>query len=400
MKVVALNTVANIDNAPGRIMLDICQAVISSGGSATAIYGRGKTPLHNNVKLKKAGNSTEVLCHTFLSRLTDSEGLHSKRATRKLIRYLDSERPDIIHLHNLHGHYINYPLLVKWINATKTPVVWTLHDTWAITGHCASYCDCDQWKNRCKNCQHKEYYPKSIFKNNAENNFTLKEQLFSSIENMTIVPVSNWLANEIKQSFLGKYPIVTIPNGIDTEIFSPNIAKKDKNNRFKILGVASNWNKNKGLNTFIELASKLDDDNQIILVGKNLPKMPQSIIRFDCKLAPKELAELYNIADVFINPSLTETFGMTTIEAMACGTPVIVNDKTALPEIITAQTGKAIATENINAVLDAITEIKTQRKESFTDNCINHVHNNYSLQQMTNSYLNLYDKILRQPIVI
>lgn len=394
MRVVSINTVAIHENAPGRIMLNINDAILKSGGETLVVCGRGTPSISNSLKISTLGGT---LIHTIKSRISDCEGLQSSHATKKLIRELEIFRPDIIHLHNIHGHYINYPLLMRWLKKSDIPVVWTMHDCWAYTGHCCHYTanKCNNWKKGCLDCKYSYTYPRSLF-SQSERNFELKSEYFSSLPNLTIVAVSNWLANELKQSFLNKFPIEIIHNGIDTEIFKP-IPLATKGN-FRILGVASHWDENKNIEFFNHLANKIVSNEEITIVGKlslqkklNLHRKINYIGTID---TPEKLAETYSSADVFINPSREETFGMTTIEAMACGIPAIVNDATALPEVITPETGYAIDINDIDAVYDTIQHIKNN--PNHFANCRQHIINSYALNLMTSQYLNLYQNIMRK----
>lgn len=388
MKVASINTVATQSNAPGRIMLNISDAIIKSGGKSFVAYGRGESSICNSYKI---GSTCDTVSHTLLSRISDSEGLHSKNATKKLITQLESFNPDIIHLHNIHGHYINYQILMQWLKDCNIPIVWTMHDCWAFTGHCCHYSanGCDRWKTGCEKCEFAYTYPRS-FLSRSKRNFELKRELFSSLPNLTIVAVSNWLANELKQYYLNKYPIEVIHNGIDTEIFKP--IPHSSNGKFRLLGVASHWGENKNIEFFNLLANKISSDEEIIIVG-DIPirkrlQLHKNITHIGHFRSQKKLAEIYSSADVFINPSREETFGMTTIEAMACGTPVIVNNTTALPEVITPETGYAIDLNDIDDVYDTLQHIKNIPNRFA--NCRQHIINNYSLNHMTSQYLNLY----------
>lgn len=394
MKVASINTVATQSNAPGRIMLNISDAIIESGGKSFVAYGRGESSICNSYKI---GSTCDTIIHTLYSRISDSEGLHSINATKKLIAQLVNFSPDIVHLHNTHGHYISYQILMQWLKDCNIPIVWTMHDCWAFTGHCCHYTanKCDKWKNGCIDCKYSYTYPHSI-SSQSKRNFELKRELFSSLPNLTIVAVSNWLANELKQSYLNKYPIEVIHNGIGTEIFKP--MQHSSNGKFRILGVASHWGENKNIEFFNHLANKISTDEEIIIVGdipiKKRLHLHKRITHIGKFYSAEKLAKIYSSADVFINPSREETFGMTTIEAMACSTPAIVNNATALPEVITPETGYAIDINDIDAVYNTLQHIKNNPNRFA--NCRQHIINNYSLNLMTLQYLNLYQSIMRK----
>lgn len=394
MRVASINTVAIQNNAPGRIILNINDAILRSGGEHLVAYGRGVPSAPNSYKI---GSTCDTIIHTLKSRISDSEGLHSINATNKLIAQLESFCPKIIHLHNIHGHYINYSLLMRWLKESDIPVVWTMHDCWAFTGHCCHYTanKCNKWKNGCHDCKYSYTYPRSLFPQ-SERNFELKRGLFSSLPNLTIVAVSNWLANELKQSFLNKFPIEVIHNGIDTEIFKP--MPHSLNGKFRILGIASHWGEYKNIEFFNHLANKISTNEEIVIVGdiswQKRQQLHKRITQLGNICSTERLAEIYSSANVFINPSREETFGMTTIEAMACGIPAIVNDATALPEVITPETGYAIDINDIDAVYNILQHIKNNPNRFA--NCRQHIINNYTLNHMTSQYLKLYQRKMRK----
>ncbi len=401
MRVVAINTVADAHNAPGRIMTEICRAVNNSGGESLLVYGRGTTPV--GIKSYRVGGNVDVLLHTIKSRLTDSEGLHSRNNTFRLIKEIEQFGTDIVHLHNLHGHYLNIPILFDWLKKSQIPVVWTLHDCWAFTGHCAYYstCNCDLWHNGCQKCKYTKEYPRSYI-SQSRRNYELKKELFTSLDNMTIVPVSQWLAGEVALSFLNKYKQQVIYNGIDTNEFVPDNFSTENYARFKILGVASNWENRKNLQFFIDLSEQLFPDEKIVIVGslsrtqKRLLSLRQIVYK-DVVTDSRELSDIYASCDIFINPSRAETFGMTTIEAMSCGLPVIVNNATALPEIIANNNGYAVDINDISLVRNTINEIRNA-SHNYKSICRNHVQVNYSLNAMTEQYKTLYNTIINKNV--
>ena len=392
MRIFAINTVARADNAPGRIMTQIAKAASRQGHEVMVAYGRGLPP--KGIASTRIGGPLNVLWHTLRSRLDDAEGLASMGATARLIKEISDFKPDIVHLHNLHGHYINYPHLFNFLNYEKIPIIWTLHDSWAYTGHCAYYASngCNNWKTGCEKCDFFRDYPRSICCNSAEN-FQLKKYLFT---NAYIVAVSQWLGNEIRQSFLHNLPLTVITNGVDVFSFQPTNVKRD--NKLTIVGVANNWEPRKNLDFFINLAKQLPDA-QINIVGNiswsQKRKCTSNINLMGHISDANRLSEIYSSADVYINASREETFGMTTIEAMACGTPVIVNNATALPEIVTSDTGLIVDIDNIDAVINAIHSI-TNSHINYHETCRNHVITHYSRKRMTDQYIDLYHTILNK----
>lgn len=395
-----INVVAN-SGSTGRIAEGIAEAVINDEWICYTAYGRWGNP--SKTYLYKIGSKWGVYFHYLRSKLFDMHGLGSKCATKRLILKIKEIKPDLIHLHNIHGYYLNYPLLFDFLSRSDIPVVWTLHDCWAYTGHCAYYSnvDCNKWKQGCYACPNLQDYPASLFYDHSRKNYQLKKQRFTSLENLTIVTVSRWLANEVEHSFLAKYPVRVIYNGVDTDVFRPvGVGAKLKyniENKFLILGVATVWNARKGLSDFIKLAKYLSSDDRIILVGldqKQISKLPSNIIGLKRTENISELVELYSSADLFVNFSMEETFGLTTAESMACGTPALVYDSTVCPEIVTEKTGFVIAPHNIDRALKAIQQLKLVGKQYYGNNCRSYILENFRKEDKYKEYAALYQELL------
>ena len=188
-KLLQINVSANW-GSHGRIAEEIGHLAMSQGWESYIAYGRLANP--SNSKLIKIGNCWNVVLHGMQSRLFDNHGLSSKMATRKLIKAIEIIGPDIIHLHNIHGYYLNYPILFDFLSKYNKPVIWTLHDCWPFTGHCAyfTYVKCNKWKKHCYECPNKKCYPTSLLLDNSKKNFEMKKTLFNYINKMTLVPVS------------------------------------------------------------------------------------------------------------------------------------------------------------------------------------------------------------------
>lgn len=331
MKVLQINSVCGI-RSTGRICTDLAEVLEQNGHECKIAYGRETVPEKYQKYAVRIGSDFDVKLHALQSRIFDNAGFGSRRATEKFIEWVKEYDPDVIHLHNIHGYYINIEILFNYLAKVDKPIIWTLHDCWAYTGHCAyySYVKCDKWKAGCYNCPQKKRYPSSLLLDASKKNWQKKKALFTSVKNMTLVTPSKWLANEVKQSFLSKYPVKVIPNGIDLNVFKPTPSNfREKNGlvgKKIILGVASIWDKRKGLDDFIKLSKILDDNYKIVLVGlsenqvNNLPKNILVISRTNNVL---ELAEIYTAADVFFNPTYEDNYPTVNLEAQACGTPVI-----------------------------------------------------------------------------
>jgi len=390
-----INTVGN-SGSTGRIVEGICKLAYKNNIKCYTAYGRWANTSIS--QLYKIGNKLSIYWHVLLTRLFDKHGLGSYKATVNLIKSISEIKPDIIHLHNIHGYYINYPILFDFLKSNNIPTVWTLHDCWSYTGHCVHYTikKCDKWKKECFNCPNLRDYPKSWFIDASNYNYKKKKKYFTQLKNLTIITVSYWLANQVKESFLSKYPIIPIYNGVNTDIFSPQKINKsvyNLKNKFVILGVASVWDVRKGLHDFISLANLLDEDFIILLVGvskQQINQLPSNIKAIERTENIKELANLYSISDVYINFSVEETFGLTTIESLACGTPVIVVNSTALPEIISDNIGFIIEPHDIYDAKRKIEAIKEKGKKIYSNNCRSYVIKNYKDTDRYQEYINLY----------
>lgn len=400
--ILQINTVVN-SGSTGRIAEEIGRLAIKNDWSSYIAYGRNKRPSHS--RTIKIGSALDLILHGLQSRLLDRHGFGSLQATRKFIEQAGEIKPDIIHLHNLHGYYLNIEILLKYIAEANIPVVWTLHDCWPITGHCAhfDYVNCRKWVSLCSKCPQKRSYPASLFADRSAKNYLLKKELFTSIRQMTIVTVSKWLSDIVNQSFLSNYPVQVINNGIDTDVFKPIISRRIRKkynleNEFILLGVASIWNNRKGLSDFLELSRLIDKNSRIILVGLNrgqIDSLPQNIIGISCTENQEELAELYSMADVYVNPSVEETFGLTTVEALACGTPAIVYNATACPEVVTHETGFIVEKGNIDGLLNAIETVRRNGKAQYSNICRERAIKLYDKNDRYLDYLNLYESMLK-----
>lgn len=360
MRVLQINSVCGYGST-GKIAVDLYQTIQENGDNGIIAYGRGTA--QRDIPTIRIGTEFAVRVHGVLSRITDKHGFYSKRATKKLIVKIKEYNPDIIHLHNIHGYYIHIGALFQFLKEFKKPVVWTLHDCWAFTGHCShfDFIACNKWKTGCYDCPQTRKYPASYFADNSKWNYLQKKELFTSLEKLTLVTPSRWLAGVVEKSFLNQYPVHVIPNGIDLDVFQPrngNARKKYGLGDKKILlGVANDWTERKGIDYFYQLANLLDSSYQIVLVGlskKQLKSLPQKIVGIQRTSNVEELAELYTLADVFVNPTLEETLGLVNIEAQACGTPVVTFDSGGSAECIGENSGVVTSDKSVQSLYESI----------------------------------------------
>ncbi len=375
MKVLIINSVCGI-RSTGRICTDLAEVLEKEGHECKIAYGRETVPEKFKKYAIRIGNDMNVKLDGIKTRILDNAGFNSVCATKKFLKWVKEWNPDIIHLHNIHGYYINIELLFKFLKDFGKPVVWTLHDCWAFTGHCSHYTSagCYKWQTMCDKCLRKHTYPQSLLLNKAKRNFLKKKQLFTSLDNLTFITPSVWLAGEARKSFLGKYEVRAIPNGVDLEVFKPTKSnfrvKYGLENKKIVLGVATAWSDSKGQKEFARLALSLPDEYKVVLVGmteKQASNMPKEALILPKTNNTIKLAEIYTAADVFLNLSRQETMGLTTVEAMACGTPVVTSNLTAVPEVVSAEGGLVLESLKINDIINGVkTVLKTEYSHTRT----------------------------------
>lgn len=395
-KLFQINECLNLST--GKIVQQIGDTALAHGWESWIAYSGREKEVPSKSNLVKVGCYFGACLHYALQKFLDNEGLNSYLPTKLLLKKIDKIKPDIVHLHNIHDHWLNYKLLFKYLAKKKIPVVWTQHDQWATTGHCMyNICGCERWKEECHDCPISKWYSLDC----SRRNYQLKKNLLENIPSLTIVPVSEWLGNNIRQSHLKNRPIKVIHNGIDIHTFSPLPTTaherygidKDKN---IILGVAAVWDERKGLRDFYELAKYLDKDKfAIIIVGQLTEGIKQvngcQIVFVDRTQNAFELAQLYSSASVFVNPTYQDNYPTTNLEAIACGTPVITYRTGGSPEVIDDGTGIVIEQGDVAGLAKAVYKLSVA---NYKDSCRQKAISEFDSTKCFNSYINLYDKIL------
>lgn len=391
-----INITANWGST-GKIAEQIGLCAIAHGWKSYIAYGRWCNPSKSH--LIKVGNKLDMYMHYGEQRIRDNEGLCSRRATKRLIKRICEINPDVVQLHNIHDHYLNYRLLFEYLNKTDIKVVWTLHDCWAFTGHCFHFVtkDCEKWKNGCFECPLKNEYPKT-FLDRSKKHWSLKKELFAGCKNLTIVPVSDWLANFVKESFLKEKRIHVIKNGVDLNIFKPttSLYLSEPNRKFKILAVSSVWYPDKGELDIYKLREMLSEDQfEITMVGLSAvqyKKLPKGIIGIQRTQNLQELVKLYSDADVLINPTYADTFPTVNLEALACGTPVITYRTGGSPEAIDEKTGVVVGQGDVDGLAEAIRMMK-EKPLSSTD-CRKRAEECFDKDKCFEKYVELYKTLI------
>lgn len=400
-KLIQINTVCN--TSTGKIMGDIQREAVLRGYDTLSFVGRRKP--FTDVPCVKFGNPISFWSHVALNTVFDKQGYGSYFAAKKLIQQIRKKQPDIIHLHNLHGYYLHVPMLFQYLkNEFKGNVFWTFHDCWPFTGHCPYFtmAGCEKWKTQCSHCPNKTKYPISFFLDASKQNYEEKKKMFGGIKNLTILTPSNWMKDLVEDSFLKEKQVYVTPNGIDIHTFS---YKRDKEvlkkyqipvNKKILLGVANIWDERKGLNDFIRLSGHLSDDYQIVLAGLNknqIKKLPKKILGIMKTENQKELAAIYSGAEIFINPSREESFSLVTVEAFACGTPVIVLNTSAVKELVCDRNGIVLSSTDVKSYLEAIRKIEIgnyNRKD--VASCAE----KYDYHKTASDILDLYEKVMQR----
>lgn len=396
------------------LQIDSCLVVGSTGRITESIARLAQNQgwecyiVHGGRYVKRPSCMTDIQAvsvfgeylHYAESLLLDNHGLASRHATRRIVEQIKIIKPDVIQLHCVHGYYLNYKILFKYLNTTNIPVVWTFHDCWAFTGHCSHFVTvgCEKWKSGCYDCPLKSDYPKS-FIDRSRSNFELKKRLFSAIPNLHIVPASDWLNGFIKQSFLKDKESIVIKNGVDLNIFKPydNI----RSDKFRILGVSGVWNRDKGLYDFYRLREKLDRERfDIILVGlskEQVKDLPEGIKGIERTESVQELASLYSSSSVFVNLTYADTFPTVNLEALACGTPVITYRTGGSPEAVSSATGWVVEQGDVEGVVKTIKELASEEQvevDAQRQACRVRAESEFDKDKCFKKYLTLYESLI------
>ena len=333
MKYLFINSVAGIGST-GRIAVEKCRELTAQGHECVLAYGREKTNC-DDITTLQIGTALDFKLHGAMNRVLDNHGFGSVRATHRFLQQVQEFDPDVIWLHNIHGYYLHVGMLFDYLKTCGKKILWTLHDCWSFTGHCAyfDFAGCDRWKTGCHDCPQKKVYPASFVLDNSRGNYEKKRQMFTGVNDLTLITPSKWLAGLVKQSFLREYPVEVIYNTVNTDVFRPtpgNFREKHGLEDKKILlGVASVWEERKGLQDFVKIAKGLEGPYRIVLVGVTAElakRLPGNILPIPKTYSARELAEIYTAADVFVNPTYEDNFPTVNLEARACGTRVVSYD--------------------------------------------------------------------------
>lgn len=418
-KLLQINPVLRTSTSTGRIMKEIGELAMANGWESYVAYSKGRDGLPGSTSIPvPVGNKASVVWHGLQTRILDLHGLGSVLATKRFIEDIRRIGPDIIHIHNIHGYFLNYRILFDFLSHSGIQVIWTVHDCWLYTGHCYHYmyAGCDRWKTGCGHCPQRGKFPRSLFADRSARNFRDKRDAFCSMpeDRLTIVPVSDWMRSEMSESFLKDYRFQVIHNGIDTDVFSPQPALESEvrrcyglGDRHVILGIASIWSEEKGLNDFVEMAARLDSDEVIVLVGMDRKQLDDVLSRYgrtvlgDRMVAVKrtadvhQLAGLYSTADVLVNPTWQDNYPTVNLEAISCGTPVVTYRTGGSIEAVAGDTGFVVEQGDIEGLVDAVRRVETLGKAHFMDACRSRAVKEFRKEDRYAEYIELYERLTK-----
>ncbi len=354
MKVYLVNSVCGVGST-GTMVSQMVRLLRENADQGRVGFGIGKARDVLPAEAFCFNHKLGYFGHNLLSRFTDHAGWYSSAQTRRLIRDMEKFQPDVVHLHNLHGYYVNYKMLFRYLDQWGGKVVWTLHDCWSFTGHCTHYADCVQWRSGCTNCPRLREYPVCYTKGDVQGNFAAKKAAFTGVKQLHLVTPCRWLAGEVSRSFLGDFPVHVICNGVDGSVFQPQ--KRNNGDKKQVLGVANVWSARKGLKDFCRLAEILPEEYEITLVGltqEQIAQLPGNIRGILHTQNRQQLAALYVQADVFVDPTYEDTYPTTHLEAQMCHTPVISYRVGGCEETIQPGCGETVALGDIHALAAAV----------------------------------------------
>ena len=405
-RLLQINPVLRVNTSTGRIMQEIGELAMQNGWESYIAYSRGRDGIKPcRSQLIPVGNRWSVAWHGLETRFFDRHGLASDSATRRFVKQVKELNPDVIHIHNIHGYFLNYKILFDFLAKSGIPVVWTIHDCWLYTGHCYyySFVGCNKWQTGCHHCSQKREFPASWLFDRSRQNFIDKKEAFTQLatDQLTIVPVSEWIMEEMRQSFLKEYRFQVIHNGINTDVFTvcDSIRVRTRyglGNKHILLGIASIWSREKGWFDFMELAKLLRDDEVIVLVGvkpEEKKQLPANIVGIARTENVGQLAELYSAADAFINPTWQDNYPTVNLEAIACGTPVITYRTGGSIEAVTEKTGLVVDQGDVEGLLNAFRMVVRRGKEYYEKQCREYALAHFRKEDRYQEYLDLYQRL-------
>lgn len=403
-KLLQINPVVRTSTSTGKIMRALGEMAMATGWESYIAYSRGRdgVPQHTS-RLVPVGNKLDVFLHGMASRLFDAHGLASRRATKHLIQRIRDIDPDVVHIHNVHGYFLNYPMLCAFLAERGKPVVWTAHDCWLFTGHCYHYAaaGCGRWQTGCHDCPQKQAFPRSWILDRSRRNWEAKRRAIAGIPSLMLVAVSEWMRSQLAQSFLKDRPCRVITNGIDLDTFQPRQA--EVRSRYGItapcfaLAVASIWLPEKGFDDLLAFAAQLGADEQLVMVGQmsqdQRRRLPATIVPIARTSDARALAELYTAATAVINPTWQDNYPTVNLEAIACGTPVITYRTGGSVESVTEDTGFVVGQGDVAGLVKCFHAVRHAGKTRDSAACVDYARRHFNKEDRFRDYIKLYENL-------
>ena len=300
------------------------------------------------------------------SKVTGKYGFNNSYSTTKLIKILTIEKPDLILIHNIHGHDLNISKAFAYFEENSIPIIWFFHDCWAYTGGCAHPSECQKWKTQCNECPQIKKY--SYFFDVSTTNYEKKKIIASYKCIKAIITPSNWLKDMVKQSMFCNTPIKVIANGIDTNVFDIQINPCQLLDNYKdkkiIVTCANKLTVNKGLHEYLKLANILDDSYQILVIGEidKSVVIPKNMAVLGPIYDKNKIASIYSNCYAFVNLTQADNLPTVNLEAQACGLPVICNDVGGCKDTIVPKISRLVPMNNLTQVKHYLNTLEISRQ--------------------------------------
>jgi len=399
MKVMQINAVY-ASGSTGSIVSDIHTLSIENGIDSYIAYSTSPLARNEIVNGYQIGNTFGKKIHALLGRINGKQAYFSKIATWHLLKYIETVKPDIVHLHNLHSNFIYLNMLLDYLAKKRIKTVITLHDCWFYTGGCFHYSSarCDGWLKECGHCPKKNKDTPALFCDASKKILKDKKKYLSGIDDLTIVGVSEWISHEAKKTFLGYKKIITIHNGIDTDFFRPShsdfrIRNGIGNEKFMILGIANKWLLPINQTLLTAMIDFLNEDMVFVMIGcteRQRQILPEKIKAFPFISDRSELRNIYSACDVFTNCTWEESLSLVNVEAQACGTPAVTYSDTGVYETVDGMSGFKVRNGDIKEFLNAVQTVKNKKKQSYSKKCREFVIKEFNKGTNYKKYLELY----------
>ena len=402
MKVLQINATFG-QGSTGVIVEHLHQCCLQNG-----IKSSIACPILSDVETKndnfyKIGNWCTRKWHALMSRIAGKQAYYSKCSTRRFIKWVQSINPDVVHLHNLHSNYIHLNLLLKYLSIHDIPTIITMHDCWYFTGGCFHYTSvgCDKWKSTCGDCPKRLNDTKAYIYDASKKILKDRYKYLTSIPRLYLVGCSKWIADEARKSQLKKCDIRHIYNGFNLNVFKPTYSDKTLLQKLEhkhiLLGPASKWLLDVNKDTLNFFIDNMPKDYALLLFGSSAQekKIADNVVLYGYISNRYELAQLYTLADVFVNCTREDTLSSINLEAQACGTPVVTYDSTGCLETVGGKQDYAVKTGDAEKLLaNTIKVIENNKKNS--SECINFIHTSFDINKNAYLYINLYKDVVKE----